>query len=102
MAGYGAAPGGTSYPLLSLSRTLANALTRPLFAFFASFTDIGSSNHVCGIERWTDGLKWGPSRIRDVSHLGWVPVMNSLLSCSMPPARLLTLIWLLTTHTAPL
>ena len=25
--------------------------------------------NVCGIERWTEGLKWGPSCVRDVSLL---------------------------------
>ena len=34
----------------------------------ALHADIGSSGNVRGIERWTDGLKWGPSRVRDVSH----------------------------------
>jgi len=96
------------YPLHThiLSPSLVNALTRlpRVFSrFYTSFIDIGSSNNVRGIERWTDGLKWGPSRVRDVSHCivtactAWLS-SNGLLSYSMPPARLLNANLLAATH----
>lgn len=30
---------------------------------------VGSDSTSLGIERWTDGIRWGPSRVRDVSPL---------------------------------
>ena len=58
----------------------------------ALYADIGSSGNVRGIERWTDGLKWGPSRVRDVSHslsdaFALSAVIDGLLGFSLPPAR---------------
>ena len=43
--------GSYAYPLRSLS-----------YSFYSTASPSGI---VSGIERWTDGLKWGPSRVRD-------------------------------------
>ena len=40
---------------------------------------VGSDSTSLGIERWTDGIRWGPSRVRDVNF------SHSLT----PPVRLL-------------
>ena len=64
VTGYGAAPGRTSYlrfaPLLYTNKC-ANSLR-------FSLLDIGSPGYVRGIGQWTDGLKWGPGHVHDVSH----------------------------------
>lgn len=87
VAGYGAAPGGES----SILYDKIHFVDWP-----AMYADIGSSGNVRGIERWTDGLKWGPSRVRDVSHslsaclsddFALSAVIDGLLGFSLPPAR---------------
>lgn len=37
---------------------------------------VGSDSTSLGIERWTDGIRWGPSRVRDV---------NLFISLPYPP-----------------
>ena len=65
-------PDSPSHPSAALLALILTPPTRaPSFAslaFLAPLVDIGGSGNVRGIERWTDGLKWGPSRVRDVSH----------------------------------
>lgn len=38
----------------------------------------GTSGGIRGIERWTDGLKWGPSRVREVSD-SLLPAIRNIL-----------------------
>jgi hypothetical protein len=52
-----------------------------LTARSSAMTDIAQ----LGIERWTDGIRWGPSRVRDVSHQ-----RNRVMACCLTLTLLFT------------